>query len=312
MKNKKISLIIPAYNEEITIAQTIMDFHLVRPELEIIVVNNNSTDDTYNVALKTFNNNNINGRVLQESKKGKANAVRKAFQEIDADIYIMVDGDNTYPAEHLDELINKVESGCDMVIGDRISNGSYTNVIDRKFHVVGNNLMLWLVNFFFNSSLSDILSGYRAFSRRFVKNYPILVSGFELETDMTLFGLFNKFDVQEIPIGYHSRPDGSFSKLNTIYDGTKVIFTFFQIARFYRPLMWFSFVSLAFALLGIATSIPVLVDWFTTGYIYHVPLAILATGLELVSFIFVCIGLILDSISYHERQRTQRALLNFK
>jgi hypothetical protein len=199
-------------------------------------------------------------------------------------------------------LIEKIENGYDMVIGDRISNGSYQKVINRRFHEFGNSLVLRLVNKFFDGNLSDILSGYRGFSKRFVTSYPMLVSGFEIETDITLFALYHRLKVCEIPIGYNARPDGSFSKLNTISDGAKVVFTFFQIIRYYRPLYWFSSVGLLFALLGLIAAYPVINEWIATRYISHIPLAILATGFELVAFIFFCIGLILDSISYHQRQ----------
>ena len=312
MSEKKIVLIIPAYNEELTIAETIFSFNKIRPDIEIWVIDNRSSDETYNVALNAIIKMGAVGGVLREKKRGKANAVRKAFAEIDADIYLMVDGDNTYPAVHVDALISKVELGADMVIGDRISNGSYGRVIDRRFHQFGNNFVLGLVNYFFNARLSDILSGYRGLSKRFVKSYPILVEGFELETDMTLFGLFHKFNVEEVDVGYDARPEGSLSKLNTISDGARVIFTFFQIVRYYKPMKWFSICALIFACCGMLTSIPVIIEWVDSGYISHVPLAILSTGLELFAIVLLCIGLTLDSISYHEQQRIQQSLLKFK
>jgi glycosyltransferase involved in cell wall biosynthesis len=300
--SKKIALLIPAYNEELTISDTITAFHNVRKDIDIWVIDNCSTDNTNQIAQNTIKKLGIKGGVLYEAKKGKANAVREGFQQVDADIYLMVDGDNTYPACHLDMLIEKIENGYDMVIGDRISNGSYQKVINRRFHEFGNSLVLRLVNKFFDGNLSDILSGYRGFSKRFVTSYPMLVSGFEIETDITLFALYHRLKVCEIPIGYNARPDGSFSKLNTISDGAKVVFTFFQIIRYYRPLYWFSSVGLLFALLGLIAAYPVINEWIATRYISHIPLAILATGFELVAFIFFCIGLILDSISYHQRQ----------
>ncbi len=299
---KKIALLIPAYNEELTISDTILGFHKSREDLEIWVIDNCSTDKTNEIANSTIKNFGIKGGVIFESQKGKANAVREGFRLVDADIYIMVDGDNTYPANHVDGLIKKIEDGFDMVIGDRISNGSYQRVIDRRFHEFGNIFVLKLVNKFFNGELSDILSGYRAFSRRLVKSYPILVSGFELETDITLFALYHRLKVCEIPIGYHARPEGSYSKLNTISDGARVIITFLQIVRYYKPLFWFSTLGVLFSLMGLVTAYPVINEWLHTRYITHIPLAILSTGLELVAFIFICIGLILDSIAYHHRQ----------
>lgn len=298
----KIAIILPAYNEELTIKDTILSFHKELPDALIVVVDNNSKDETSNISNKTFKEYNINGKLILENRQGKANAVRTAFKEIDADIYVMSDADMTYPASQVHELIEPIKNdNFDLVVGDRHSKGDYAKENKRALHNFGNELVKNMVNKLFTSNLSDIMSGYRAFSKKFVKNYPILVEGFELETDMTLHALDKKFKIKEIPINYKDRPEGSFSKLNTFGDGMKVLWTIFKIFRHYKPLVFFGFLALLFAILSIICGIPVLNDWFTHKYIYHVPLAILATGLGLISVIFITLGLILDSIAYQSR-----------
>ena len=306
----RIALILPAYNEESTIGGTIEAFHLALPNAEIVVINNNSKDRTRAVALKTLENTGASGRVIDEARQGKGNAVRRAFLSIDADVYVLADADLTYPADRVQDLIDPVLTGeADMAVGDRRSEGHYAAENKRALHNFGNKLVETLVNRLFGANLTDIMSGYRAFSRAFVKSYPILVEGFQIETDMTLHALHRRFRIVEIPVAYRDRPAGSHSKLNTFSDGAKVLFTIAQILRFYRPLLFFGGLAIVFSVAGLVASIPVFDDWLSTGYITHVPLAILAAALEIVAFLLLGVGLILDSVAYHERQRAELDLL---
>lgn len=257
----RIAIILPAYNEELTIAETIKAFYRVRPDAQIVVVNNNSTDRTAEIAKETLKCLNAYGKVIDEFRQGKGNAIRRAFMEIDADIYVMSDADLTYPAERVNDLIRPVvDNQADMVVGDRLSGGYYRKENKRRFHDFGNDLVKSLVNLLFQAKLKDIMSGYRAFSRRFVTSYPILAEGFQLETDMTLHALDKRFRILEIPVEYKDRPQGSFSKLNTLGDGVRVLFAISQILRYYRPLFFFGLVSCCFFLFGLVSAIPVFAD----------------------------------------------------
>ncbi|MEA3289166.1 MAG: glycosyltransferase [Campylobacterota bacterium] len=306
-----IAIILPAYNEEKTIKDTILSFFNELPQANIVVVDNNSNDKTPLIVKETFEKYKINGTLLFEPRQGKANAVRYAFNKVDADIYVISDADMTYPSSQVHKLIDEVKNNnYDLVVGDRHSGGDYKKENKRALHNFGNNLVKNLVNKLFNADLHDIMSGYRAFSKRFVKNYPILVEGFELETDMTLHALDKKFKIKEIPINYNDRPEGSYSKLDTINDGTKVLLTIFRIFKYYKPFVFFGILSLIFALLSILSGIPVLQDWILYKYIYHVPLAILATGLGLISIIFFSLGIILDSIAHQHKLDFEQKVLN--
>lgn len=307
----KIAVILPAYNEELTIADTIKDFYSNIPEAEIWVVNNRSQDKTESIARETIKSLNCFGGVINEFRAGKGNALRHAFYEIDADIYILSDADMTYPAHHVHDLIAPIiNNQADMVVGDRHSAGHYANENKRKFHNFGNDLVKNLVNKLFKGNLADIMSGYRALNRRFVKSYPVLVEGFEIETDMTLHALDKRFRITEVTVDYKDRPEGSVSKLNTFKDGFKVLNTISSILRYYKPLTFFGLASLSFFILGLITAIPVLNDWLQSGYIYHVPLAILSTGLEMVSIILMSIGLILDSINHQDKRNFELSNLS--
>jgi len=311
--NKDIAIVLPAYNEELTIKNCILEFSKQLPNTKIVVINNNSTDNTEKISLETFKNNDINGVLLNELRQGKANAIRKAFKEVDADVYVMVDADMTYPASKVHELINPIiNENIDMCIGDRITKGDYKKENKRAFHNFGNQLVQSLVNKLFKSNITDIMSGYRSFSKRFVKNYPILVEGFELETDMTLHALDKRFNIKEIDISYKDRPAGSESKLDTFNDGFKVLVTIFKIFRYFKPFVFFSSLSFIFAFFSILSGLPVLNDWLLYQYIYHVPLAILATGLGLISIILFAVGIILDSISYQNKLEFEQRLIEFE
>jgi glycosyltransferase involved in cell wall biosynthesis len=311
MKIVNVAVILPAYNEELTISDTIVDFNKALPDAEIWVINNASKDNTEQVAREVFKTIGCKGGVLNEDRPGKGNAVRCGFGQIEANIYVLADADMTYPAEQVHQLIEPVADGtADRVVGDRHSAGHYAAENKRPLHGVGNRLVRALVNRLFKADLRDIMSGYRVFNRHFVKNYPILVAGFEIETDMTLHALDKKFRIVELPINYKDRPDGSVSKLNTFTDGIRVLTTIANVLRHYRPIVFFGSAFIVFALLGLLTGYPVIDEWIREQYVSHVPLAILATGLVISSMVFGAIGLILDSIAFQDRRSFERHLLS--
>jgi glycosyltransferase involved in cell wall biosynthesis len=253
------------------------------------------------------------GTVISEKRQGKGMAVRKAFNEIDADYYVMVDADMTYDPEEVHTLLKPVVDGeQDMVVGDRHSSGMYKSENKRKFHNFGNSLVTKIINMLFKSSLVDILSGYRVFSRRFVKTFPITCAGFEIETEMTLHALDKRFQVKEIPVNYKDRPEGSFSKINTFSDGIRILRTIMWVFKDYRPLLFFGSLSLLFAVLGILMGLPVLYEYIEYKFIYRVPSAILATGLMIFSLLFFGIGLILDTVAKFQRFNYELHLLGGK
>ncbi len=307
-----IAIILPAYNEELTIAGTMKDFHQACPEAEIYVVDNASKDRTNELAAAAYRELGCKGRLMCEPRKGKAAAVRKAFFEIDADIYVMADADMTYPASDLAALLQPVIEGhADIVCGNRHDSGVYRRENKRPLHDFGNNLVRRLINLLFNGSLEDILTGYRVMSKRFVKNYPILADGFEIETEMSIHALDKGYTIVELPTDYRDRPEGSFSKLNTITDGILVIKTIFSIFVKYRPLLFFSLCSLAFAVAALtAGSFPVM-EYFRTGTILHIPLAILASGLSILSMLSFSVAVILDGLAAGQRFNHALQLLHW-
>lgn len=293
-----IAIIIPAFNEELTIVDTMRDFHYYLPQAEIYVINNNSSDSTELKAKEAYREFGIRGQVINEKRQGKAEAIRTAFKEIDSEIYVMIDADSTYQGSDLNRMISSLlESKADMIVGDRHNTGAYKNQNKRRFHFFGNMLVKSIINFLFGCELNDIMSGYRIFSNRFVKTYPILCKGFELETEMTLHALDKRFVIKEEGIIYKDRPSGSFSKLSTISDGIKVLKTIIWIFKIYKPLHFFGYLSALLFILGILTGFPVINDYVTQRYVHHIPLAILSTGLVIASMISLAIGLILDTIS---------------
>lgn len=310
--SKTIAIIIPAYNEEQTIVQTLKDFHQACPEAEFYVVDNASTDLTLSLAGSAYQELGCRGRILEEPRKGKAVAVRKAFMEINADIYVMVDADLTYPASDLWNLLQPVLDGrAEVVCGNRHSTGAYRRENKRLMHDFGNQLVRVLINFFFKGSLQDVFTGYRVMSRRFVKNYPILADGFELETEMSIHALDKGYSIIELPTAYRDRPEGSFSKLNTITDGMLVLKTIFAIFVRFRPLLFFSLCAFAFAAAAFAAgSVPV-IEFITTSKILHIPLAILATGLSILSMISFAVAVILDGIAKGQRFNHALQLLHW-
>jgi glycosyltransferase involved in cell wall biosynthesis len=301
---KKIAVLIPCYNEEETIKKVVEDFKKVLPEASVYVYDNNSKDQTSVIAQKS------GAVVRKEFRQGKGFVVQKMFREIDADLYLLVDGDDTYPAEDAKNLIDvSIEYDVDMVVGDRLSNGTYAQENKRGFHNFGNALVKNMVNLFFKSNLKDIMSGYRVFSKKFVKNYPILVGGFQLETDMTIFALDRKFTIREVPIIYRDRPEGSVSKLNTYSDGLRVVMVIFNLFRYYRPFLYFSLFASFFIIVGLLIGAPVVLEYLKTSYISKVPSAILASGLMILGVLSLVCGLILDAI---KRLNDEVSELNMK
>ncbi len=295
---KNIAIILPAYNESLTVVETILDFHKALPAARIYVVDNNSTDDTQDKATKTMQEHNIPGAILFEARKGKGNAVRRAFIEVEAEAYLLADADCTYPANQAEEMLLPILQGkADMVIGDRISGGDYKSENKRPLHNFGNHLVQRLVNIVGKSNFNDIMTGYRALSAPLVRSYPLLVEGFQLETDISLFATRARLRCLEIPIRYVDRPAGSFSKLSTLHDGMGVLLTILRIMRFYRPLGFFTILAAFFCILGLVLGIPVVLEFMRTGFITKVPTAILAAALEIVATNLMSVGLTLDALA---------------
>jgi glycosyltransferase involved in cell wall biosynthesis len=308
----RISVIIPAYNEQDTVSRVIEGIRNELPGAYICVVDNNSRDSTGAVASKKIRELKLKGTVIFEGRKGKANAVRKAFSMLDSDIYVLIDADCTYNPKDVKKLINAVSSGsAEMAVGDRLSKGGYRKQNKRVFHNFGNKFVRSIINIIFKSSLNDIMSGYRVFSRKFVKNFPIFSEGFEIETEMTLHALDKRFRIIEIPVDYCGRPQGSKSKLNTIKDGLLVIRTIFRIFRDYKPFQFFSLPGLFCFLSGVLIGVPVLSEYIRFKYIYKIPSAILAMGLIIVSLLLFSIGLILDTVSRHHKFDYEYHLLRY-
>ena len=304
---EKIAVLIPCYNEELTIEKVIKDFRKELPEADIYVYNNNSKDKTKEIAIK-------NGAiVVDEYKQGKGNVVRSQFRDIEADIYVMVDGDDTYPAEFVHQLIEPVRNGqADMTIGDRLSNGTYQKEHKRPFHEFGNNLVKKAINVLFDTKLKDIMTGYRVFNKRFVKNMPVLSPKFEIETEMSLYALDKKYIIKEIPIVYRDRPEGSSSKLNTVGDGIKVVKTIARMFKDYKPFKFFGLIALILFIIGLAIGIPVLVEFFKTAYITKVPSAILATGFMGLAAVSLQCGIVLDTITRQHKEDYELNLLRYE
>ena len=295
MNDKKIAVLIPCYNEELTVEKTVNDFKRVLPNADIYVYNNNSKDRTKELALKS------GAIVKDEYRQGKGAVVRSMFRNIEADVYIMVDGDDTYPAEEVDGLITPILEGkADMVIGDRLSSTYYTEN-KRPFHNFGNSLVKGLINFLFKSDLNDIMTGYRSFSKKFVKCMPVMSDGFQIETEMTIFALTNNMQVVNVPITYRDRPEGSESKLNTFSDGFKVLLTLFNLFKDNRPFLFFGSISIVIFIIGLLIGIPVIDEFIKTAYITKVPSAILAAALMLNAFLMFSVGIILDAIKNEKR-----------
>lgn len=287
----KIAVLVPCFNEAMTIKKVVDDFKIVLPESDIYVYDNNSSDNTAEIAQKA------GAIVVHEYRQGKGNVIRSMFRDIEADCYIMVDGDDTYPAEFAKKMADLVlEKKADMVIGDRLSS-TYFEENKRLFHNSGNVLVRKFINTFFGKqySIKDVMTGYRAFSPLFVKTFPILSKGFEIETEMTIHALDKNLLIQSIPVTYRDRPSGSVSKLNTYSDGIKVLMTIFKLYKDYKPLQFFSIVALILALISLVFFVPVVNEYFMTGLVPKLPTLIMAGFTMLGALLSLGIGLVLDT-----------------
>ncbi len=296
MNHHKIAVLIPCYNESKTIYKVVSDFKKELPEADIYVYDNNSTDGTADIAVKA-------GAILRnEYRQGKGNVIRSMFRDIEADCYLMIDGDDTYPAENARDMVELVLSGkADMVIGDRLSS-TYFMENKRPFHNTGNRLVRFLINHLFHSKVNDIMTGYRAFSQVFVKSFPILSHGFEIETEMTIHALDKNFLIREIPVGYRDRPEGSHSKLNTIPDGIKVLRTIFTLFKEYKPFVFFSLISALLWMVSLIMFLPVLAEYFKTGLVPRFPTLIVSGVIAMFATLLWICGVILDVVIKKHRQ----------
>lgn len=292
----KIAVLVPCYNEGKTIEKVVTDFKRVLPEAVIYVYDNNSTDGTAEIAAKA-------GAVVRhEYYQGKGNVIRRMFQEVDAECYLMVDGDDTYPAESAREMADKVlERNVDMVVGDRLSS-TYFEENKRPFHNFGNSIVRWGINTFFKNDIKDIMTVYRAFSYRFVKTFPVLSKGFEIETEMSIHAIDKNMFVENVVIDYRDRPEGSVSKLNTYSDGIKVIGTIVRLFQTYRPLAFFGTVAAILMVLAIGFFIPVWITYADTGMVPNFPTLIVCGFVALASIQSFFAGLILQTMYRKNRQ----------
>lgn len=292
----KIAVLIPCYNEEKTIEKVVRDAKAALPEAVIYVYNNNSKDRTAELARRA-------GAVVRnEYKQGKGNVIRRMFQEVDALCYVMVDGDDTYPMESAQEMVELVlNRNADMVVGDRLSS-TYFEENKRPFHNVGNSMVRTAINMLFKSDIRDIMTGYRAFSYRFVKTFPVLSKGFEIETEMTIHAVYNNMQVENVIITYRDRPEGSESKLNTYADGARVLRTIFRMFRQYRPFAFFAMLALLLMVIAVIFVIPVVIEFFETGMVPKFPTLIVCGFAVLAAIQSLFAGLILHNLGMKDRR----------
>ena len=293
---KKIAVLIPCYNEAKTISKVVKDYKKALPEADIYVFDNNSTDKTDIKAKKA-------GAIVKyETRQGKGNVVRTMFRTIDADCYLMIDGDDTYPAESAREMCDYIlNDEADMVIGDRLSS-TYFKENKRLFHNFGNKLVRRTINFLFKTKIHDVMTGYRAFNREFVKSFPITSKGFEIETEMTIYAVDTNYRLIEVPVEYRDRPAGSVSKLNTVKDGIKVLKTIETLFKEYKPRIFFNILSLIFFIGGVILNIPPFVGYFQTGLVEKFPSLIVGGFLIIVSLLLMITGIILEVIAKKHKQ----------
>ena len=302
--NAKIAVLIPCYNEAKTIKKVVEDYKKALPNADIYVYDNNSTDHTDEIARK------VGAIVRYEYRQGKGNVIRSMFKDIDADCYLMIDGDDTYPASNAKEMCDLIlDKKADMVIGDRLSSTYFTEN-KRPFHNFGNRLVRGLINFLFESNVRDIMTGYRAFSYDFVKTFPVLSKGFEIETEMTIHALDKNFLLKEVKVGYRDRPAGSVSKLNTYRDGFRVLKTIGRLFKEYKPTVFFSIISLLFLIISLAFGIPVFAEYFKTGLVPRYPTLIFSGFMLMIAIIMFACGLILEVVVKKNRQLFELILIN--
>ena len=294
----RVAVLIPCYNEAVTIGKVVDDFRRVLPDAAIWVYDNNSTDDTAHIARE-------HGALVRfEPRQGKGVTVRQMLRDIDADCYLLVDGDDTYPAEAAPALIEPVLAGeADMTVGDRLSNGSYAHENDRAFHGFGNDLVRWLIRLIYGYGFHDVMSGYRAFSRVFARSFPVVSRGFQLECEISIHAVDMDWRIREVPITYRDRPAGSTSKLSTVSDGLRVLMAIGALFKDCHPFKFFSLAALVFIVLGIAVGFPVVAEFAATGFVSKLPSAVLATGLVFCGALSFCTGCILDTVANNRRKQ---------
>ena len=299
----KIAVLIPCYNESKTIGKVIEDFKRCLPQSVIYVYDNNSSDDTAEIAARK-------GAIVRyENMKGKGNVIRRMFREIDAEAYIMIDGDDTYPAENAAEMVRMVlEDNADMVVGDRLSSTYFTEN-KRPFHNLGNTLVRGTINRLFDNDIKDVMTGYRAFSYNFVKTFPVLSKGFEIETEMTIHAVDKKMNVQNVIIEYRDRPDGSESKLNTYSDGMKVLYTIIRLFKDYKPKQFFNILSGILAIIAIAFFIPVFITYVQTGQVPRIPTLFVCGFVLLAAIQAYFSGMILSTLIQKNKQDFEHRLI---
>lgn len=299
----KIAVLIPCYNEAQTIGKVVDDWKAALPEATIYVYDNNSKDDTDKIALE-------HGAVVRyEYKQGKGNVVRSMFQDIDAECYLMIDGDDTYPAEFARQVIAPVfERNADMVVGDRLSSTYFTEN-KRPFHNFGNSLMRNLINGLFKGDVKDILTGYRAFSYRFVKTFPIVSKGFEIETEMTIHALDKNMNVENVVIDFRNRPEGSESKLNTYSDGAKVLMTVARLFKNYKPMEFFGLLALLLFVISLCFFIPIIITYGRTGLVPKIPTLIVVSTITVSAVMSLFSGLILSTMASKNKHDFEFRLL---
>ena len=293
-----VAVLIPCYNEAVTIGKVIDDFKRVLPDADIYVYDNNSKDDTAAIAED-------HGAIVRtEPRQGKGNVVRQMFREIDADYYIMVDGDDPSPAEAAPRLLEPLMNDtADMTVGDRLSNGTYGEENDRAFHGFGNNLVRWLIKVIYGYAFDDVMTGYRAFNRIFVKTMPVLSEGFQIETELSIHAVDKRFRIVDVPIDYRDRPEGSYSKLSTFGDGAKVLRAIASLFKDHKPMAFFGWLALILIVLGLIAGIPVIAEYFQTGLVPRFPTAILAIALVICGALSFTAGIILDTVAKTGRKQ---------
>ena len=297
MQFRNVAVIIPCYNEALTIGKVIDDYHAALPGAMVYVYDNNSSDDTSQIAKQ-------HGAIVRfEPRQGKGNVCRQMFRDIDADCYLMVDGDDTYDeAKAVDMVLPILNGEADMTVGDRLSNGTYAEENKRAFHGFGNNLVRFMIKWIYGYAFDDVMTGYRAMSRPFVKTFPVMSEGFQIETELSIHAVDRRWRIKDIPIVYRDRPEGSVSKLDTFGDGFKVIEMIGALFKDYRPLKFFSLIAAVLLIVGLFFGIPVIFDFVHTGLVERLPTAILAVAFVFLSGLCLTTGLILDSVAKIERK----------
>ena len=297
MDYSRVAVLVPCYNEALTIGKVVDDYRNALPGAHVYVYDNNSSDGTAEIAHR-------HGAIVKhEPRQGKGNVCRQMFRDIEADCYLMVDGDDTYDETKAVEMCLPILNGdADMTVGDRLSNGSYAEENKRAFHGFGNDLVRMMIKWIYGYTFEDVMTGYRAMSRAFVKTFPVLSEGFQIETELSIHAVDRRWRIQTIPIEYRDRPEGSESKLSTFSDGLKVIKMIGVLFKDYKPLKLFTLVAFALLAIGLLLGIPVIIEFMQTGLVDRLPTAILAVALVFLSSLSLATGLILDSIAKIERK----------